>query len=95
MKDRNAFVENRKFVQGVPADEGKLKEPGVLAGSVKGEPYQPPGTPAAQGIAFPAPGPADDQSQAAPMCISLTKKGAPCKAHPVKGMPLCIGHARQ
>ncbi len=28
-------------------------------------------------------------------CMTLTKKGNPCKSHPVKGTEKCVGHTRQ
>jgi hypothetical protein len=28
-------------------------------------------------------------------CSEMTRHGVPCKAHPVAGSPLCIGHTRQ
>ncbi len=101
MKDRNARVENRKYIIGdspttMEETKGVSAHRGVLAESVAGGVPKPRPAPAARGMAFPMPGAADDDpSKPEPrQCAATTKKGEDCKAHPVSGEELCIGHSR-
>jgi len=43
---------------------------------------------------IPMPGPGMSQRPSLPVCESLTKKGNPCKAHPIHGSRLCVGHLK-
>ncbi len=101
IKDRNARVENRKYIVGntpttMEETKGASAQRGVLAESVAGGVPKPRPAPAARGMAFPMPGAADDvpSKPVARKCDATTKKGEDCKAHPVSGEKLCIGHSR-
>ena len=100
MKDRNARIENRKWIQGeIPTtleeSLGVRAEAGVPAESVTGGVAVDNRPSATRGVPSPMPGPADDPNwDPTPKCAAITKAGNPCKAHPVKGTPTCIGHSR-
>ena len=103
LKDRNAAYENSRSRQnvvtrgelfdinvlrgGVPAEVaagGVLKPGGVELNTMRG------------GIPAPWPSYGDDpvSEPQTPHCTEITKKGNPCKAAPIKGTYLCIGHTR-
>lgn len=46
------------------------------------------------GVPIPGQGKQRPTDTPAPVCGGVTKKGEPCKAHPVKGEDLCVGHKR-
>ncbi len=98
IKDRNARVENRKYIVGntpttMEETKGASAQHGVPAESVAGGVPKPQPAPASRGMAFPMPGAADGP-RSKPKCDATTKKGEACKAHPVSGEKLCIGHSR-
>lgn len=98
MKDRNAWVEN-KVTRGVDPTEAMTQRAfGVPAGAHPGLVEAPPqfkGLPEGEAKGLmennygftPKPKPR--------VCAATTKKGLPCKAAPVAGEKLCVGHGRQ
>ena len=101
IKDRNARVENRRFIAGndpqtVERAMGANAVRGVPAESVAGGVPGPVPQNATKGVAFPMPGMGDSppRKPAPRKCAATTKKGEACKAHPVSGEELCIGHSR-
>ena len=101
IKDRNAKVENRKRITGVVAGTRDDEEPATMEGFrgqlpvIKGIP-DPNSVRVGPGIAYPMPGSGDDiPILAKPVCAGITKKGAACKASPIRGEELCVGHSRQ
>jgi hypothetical protein len=102
IKDRNARVENRRMIvdensktieetRGMEAHRGVIPE--TIGRGVPG----PKRVSATLGMAFPMPGAADGPQSVPtpPQCGAVTKKGVACKAHPIIGEPLCVGHSRQ
>lgn len=45
-------------------------------------------------VAVPWPSYGDAPQPQTPHCTAITKKGTPCKAAPIGGTHLCIGHTR-
>lgn len=102
IKDRNARVENRCIIvdensKTIEETFGQSATKGVVPESIGGGVPGPDPVGATAGMAYPMPGAADGPQSipAAPQCGAITKKGVACKAHPIIGEPLCIGHSRQ
>lgn len=100
LKDRNARVENNRN-RLAPVLKETLVDINVLRGMVPAESVRG-AVPKDRGVdanelrgmvAVAWPSAADDPTPPS-SCSAITKKGAPCKAKPVKGERLCIGHSR-
>lgn len=99
MEDRNAFTDN-KIERGVDPDTAKNSRTwGVVAGSYPGlvpavDPLQ--GIPENQqrGNILRSDYFVMPEKKSPPSCGGITKKGLPCKAHPVKDEGYCVGHMR-
>ena len=94
IKDRNAKVENRKFIDSTQTAEttrGVSATKGVPEESVFG------GVRQVQANSFSMPGAGDDilREPVKSVCTGITKKGLACTASPIRGEDLCIGHSRQ
>jgi hypothetical protein len=99
IKDRHAKSQNRKHIEGGTRTTmeqlgGVLAQKGMLAEEAHGAVPGQKGISAFRGTASPFPSYADDPEPQTPHCTAITKKGEPCKAAPMKGAYICIGHAR-
>lgn len=94
MKDRNAFEAPKGIIQGMTpqqaydsvAEKKGIPMHQVREGVLPAQKGFPP-----QGIPFDSPGP---QRVAVPVCSATKKDGTPCKARPITGRNICIGHSR-
>jgi hypothetical protein len=98
MKDRNAFIENKKFNRGVSADETKtLKAWGVPKQGIGTVPAGPRTTGVTMGELGYLPvltPPLPKRAPKKPVCHGQNKEGKDCGAYPVKGEEYCVGHLR-
>lgn len=100
IKDRNARIENRKRI--ITEDSKTMEETygvqatkGVIAESVGHGVPGPPRVGATKGVPYHMPAPTMTVPVSEPRaCIAITKAGHACKAHPLQGGSLCIGHVR-
>jgi hypothetical protein len=99
-KDRHAKSENRKYIAPETTRQmlanARLGTHGsVTAEELKGAVATKQGLPVSAIRGVPAPYPSfGDMEPQTPHCTAITKKGAPCKAAPIRGEYLCIGHSR-
>ncbi len=94
--DRDARVANRQRPRvqqsRISLEEFVARQRGaaVQQEAVRGEPSKPRGVT----VGVPSGMPPMLPPKAPKSCSMLTKKGDPCKARPVKGTGLCVGHSR-
>lgn len=94
--DRDARVANRQRPRerqsGISLEEFIARQRGAVIQqeAVRGEPSKPRGVT----VGTPSGMPPMLPPKAPKSCSMLTKKGDPCKARPVKGTGLCVGHSR-
>lgn len=95
VKDRNAFLENKNS-QGVPADEART--PRAFGVPKAGYGNLIPARARMRGVTMDEIGYIEKNYPQSPVVTEVIKclgKEGTCKARPIKGTQLCVGHTRQ
>lgn len=94
MPSRNA--RGNTFKEGITEGEHygvNQFDTGVTMEALKGVPK--PNEGSQPGVPMPGEGHARKVEPQTPHCTAITKAGEPCKAAPIKGEWMCVGHSRQ